>query len=120
MSVLSDIVTVTVDRPMGSCHPAYSTLRYPINYGYVEGILAPDGEYQDAYIVGVDKPVQTFTGKLIAIIHRTDDNEEKWVIAPKGTSFDAEQIRALVQFQEQYFASRISMISPCADHNNHR
>lgn len=26
---------------------------YPINYGYIEGITAPDGEEQDVYILGV-------------------------------------------------------------------
>ena len=48
---------------------------YPINYGYIEGVMAPDGEEQDAYILGVNEP--KFTGKIIAIVHRKDDGEEK-------------------------------------------
>ena len=68
--MIGDIVTVTVDRPLGSCHPKHKDIFYPINYGYIEGIPAPDGEEQDAYILGVNKAVEKFTGKIIAIVHR--------------------------------------------------
>ena len=37
-------VTVKIDRPMGSYHPKYKDIYYPINYGYIEGIIALDGE----------------------------------------------------------------------------
>ena len=70
-------VTVTVDRPLGSYHPEHKDMYYPVNYGYIKGITAPDGEEQDAYILGVDKPVSKFTGKVIAIVHRYNDVEEK-------------------------------------------
>ena len=105
--MIGDIVKVTVDRPMGSYHPKHKDIFYPINYGYIEGIMAPDGEEQDAYILGVDKPVSEFTGKIIAIIHRYDDVEEKWVVAPEGQTFTVEEIKAQVAFQEQYFDSEI-------------
>lgn len=61
--MLGNIVTVKVDRPLGTYHPRHKDLYYPINYGYIEGIIAGDGEEQDAYIIGVDHPVETFTGK---------------------------------------------------------
>ena len=83
-SVIGRTVTVTVDRPLGSYHPEHKDMYYPINYGYVEGIMAPDGEEQDAYILGVDEAIEKFTGKIIAIVHRNDDVEEKWVVAPEG------------------------------------
>lgn len=67
--MIGKIVTVTVDRPMGSYHPEHKDMYYPINYGYIKGIIAPDGEEQDAYIIGIEKPVKEFTGKVIAIIH---------------------------------------------------
>ena len=70
-------VTVTVDRPLGSSHPQYPDLYYPVNYGYIKGVMAPDGEEQDAYILGISEPVAEFTGRVIAIIHRHDDIEEK-------------------------------------------
>ena len=107
--MIGDIVTVTVDRPLGSYHPEYKDMYYPINYGYIEGIMAPDGEEQDAYILGVDKPVEKFTGKIIAIVHRKDDVEEKWVVAPDHLTFTGEEIMEKVSFQEQYFHTEIRM-----------
>lgn len=103
-------VKVKVDRPLGSCHPVYQDLHYPINYGYVEGIMAPDGEEQDVYILGVDVPLEEFTGRVIAVIHRLDDVEEKWVAAPEGKTFTEEEIREQVSFQEQYFQYEIRML----------
>ena len=102
-------VTVKIDRPMGSYHPKHKDIYYPINYGYIEGIMAPDGEEQDAYVLGVDGSVQEFTGIVIAIIHRYDDVEEKWVVASEDMMFTREEIEKLVHFQEQYFKSEIRM-----------
>ena len=108
--MLSSAVTVTVDRPLGSYHPDHPDLYYPVNYGYIKGIPAPDGEEQDAYILGIDRPLAEFTGKVIAVIHREDDIEEKWVVAPEGVRFTEAQIRAATRFQEQYFNSTIRLI----------
>ena len=108
--MLGKIVTITVDRPMGSFHPEHPDLFYPVNYGYIPGTVAGDGEEEDVYILGVDHPVSIFTGQLIAKLHRRDDVEDKWVVAPEGTSFSDEQIRAAVHFQEQYFHSNIRLL----------
>ena len=108
-SVIGRTVTVTVDRPLGSYHPKHKDIYYPINYGYIEGIMAPDGEEQDAYILGVDKAVETFTGTMIAVVHRNDDIEEKWVVAPEGMTISKEEIWEQIRFQEQYFDSEIVM-----------
>lgn len=107
--MIGDIVTVTVDRPLGSYHPEHKEMYYPINYGYVEGIIAPDGEEQDAYILGVNEAVDKFTGKIIAVIHRFDDVEEKWVVCPENMSFGKEKIMEQVNFQEQYYHSEVIM-----------
>ena len=106
---IGSIVRVTVDRPLGSRHPEHQNIRYPLNYGYIEGTLAPDGEEQDAYILGVNKALQEYTGKVIAVIHRLDDVEEKWVVAPENSSFTADEIMEQVSFQEQYFKSTIEI-----------
>lgn len=108
-SIIGATVTVTVDRPLGSYHPEYKNMYYPINYGYIEGVMAPDGEEQDAYILGVNEPVGKFTGKIIAIVHRKDDVEEKWVVVPDGMMFSKDEIRQQIYFQEQYFDSEIVM-----------
>lgn len=107
--MIGEFVKIIVDRPLGSCHPEHKDIYYPVNYGYVEGIMAPDGEEQDAYILGVHTTVNEFTGKVIAIIHRYDDIEEKWVVAPEGMSFSKEEIIEQVNFQEQYFKYEIKM-----------
>ena len=104
---IGDTVAIKMDRPIGTVHPKHPDLVYPINYGYVPGLIAPDGEEQDAYVLGVDEPVNEFTGRLIAIIHRFDDVEEKWVLAPEGMSFTREQIEEMTRFQEQYYHSEI-------------
>ena len=107
--MIGDIVCVTVDRPLGSYHPVYKEMNYPINYGYIEGIIAPDGEEQDAYVLGVGHAVEMFTGKIIAIIHRIDDVEDKWVVCPAERTFTKEEILEQVYFQERFFQIEIIM-----------
>jgi len=80
---------------------------HPINYGFIPGTKAPDGEELDAYILGVDTPLKMFTGKCIAIIHRTDNDDDKLVLAKDGTDYTDDQIRSLTHFQEQWFKSEI-------------
>jgi inorganic pyrophosphatase len=107
--VIGSIVRVVVDRPLGTGHPKHRDIFYTVNYGYIPGVLAPDGEEQDAYILGVDVPVKEFVGRVIAVIHRLDDVEDKWVVAPDGAAFTAEEIMNMVHFQERYFTSEIQL-----------
>ena len=108
--MIEPIVTVIVDRPLGSCHPEHPDLIYPVNYGFVKGTLAADGEEQDAYIVGVYEPILEFTGRIIAVIYRQDDVENKWVVAPEGRAFTIEEIKEMTFFQEQYFNSKVVLL----------
>lgn len=103
-------ITARIDRPLGSAHPKHPDLIYPVNYGEVPGVMAPDGDWQDVYVLGVDGPVETFTGRRIAIIHRRDDVETKWVLAPEGLSFTAEEIMSAVRFQEQFFDAWVELV----------
>ena len=105
--MVGKIVTVTIDRPLGTRHPNHPDILYPVNYGYIPGIMAPDGEEQDAYILGVEVPVAEFTGEVIAIVRRMDDVEDKWVVAPVGTRLSREEIQTRLAFQERYFHSEI-------------
>ncbi len=109
MIMLGKIVRVVVDRPLGSCHPQYNDLIYPINYGYVEGIIAPDGEEQDAYILGIDVPLKEFEGKIIAIVRRLNDVEDKWIVAPIDANYSKEEIEKQIIFQEKFFKYEIIM-----------
>ena len=82
-SIIGKKVHCIVDRPMNSYHPEKKNIFYPINYGYVEGIIGGDGEEQDVYIFDVDKPIKSIDAYVIGIIHRTNDNEDKWIVSPK-------------------------------------
>lgn len=95
-------VRVVVDRPLGSQHPQHRFI-YPLNYGYVPGVPAPDGEDLDAYVLGVDHPLHEFVGVCIAIIHRLNDTDDKLVLAKAGQHFTDEEILTLTAFQEQWF-----------------
>ena len=100
-------VDVIIDRPLGSAHPKYSDHIYLVNYGYVPNTISGDGEELDAYVLGVYEPLETFTGKCIAIIHRTNDNDDKLIIVPDNKTFTNKEIKVLTDFQEQYFDSEI-------------
>ena len=109
ISILGQTVTVLIDRPMGTYHPKHKDIYYSVNYGYIPGIIAGDGEEQDVYVLGVNEPLQEFTGVVVAIIRRFDDVEDKWVVAPEGMKFTKEEIWEQVKFQEQYFKAEIWM-----------
>jgi len=101
-------VTVTIDRKMGSKHPQWGFI-YPINYGYLEGTLAQDGEEVDAYIVGEFAPVDTYKGYVVAIVKRFNDVEDKLVVCDTLNRYSKDQIAALTEFQERYFKTIIEM-----------
>ncbi len=41
---------ITIERPSGSAHPRYPDIIYPIDYGFVNGTLANDGEEVDIFV----------------------------------------------------------------------
>lgn len=100
---LGQQVKVIVDRPLGSTHPNFPQIKYPINYGFIPNTSAGDGEEVDAYVLGVDQPISEFEGQCIAAILRKDDNEFKLIVAPDAKSFSDDEIREMTKFQEQYF-----------------
>lgn len=103
---LNQALTAKIDRPMGSKHPKHGFI-YPVNYGYIPNTISGDGEELDCYILGIYKPLESFTGKCIAIIHRINDNDDKLIIVPENKTFTDLEIKALTDFQEQYFKSII-------------
>ena len=107
--MIGNKVKVIIDRPLGTYHPNHPDILYTVNYGYVEGIIAQDGEEQDAYILGVDKPLKEFIGIVSAIVHRLNDVEDKLVVVPEGVSFTKEEIVKQVEFQEKYFKIEIEI-----------
>ena len=110
LSLLGNEVTVKIDRPKGAPHPDYPDTVYPINYGYIEGTMGGDGEPVDAYILGVDEPQKLYTGKVIGIVHRKDDIEDKLLVAPIDYTTTPEQAKNEISFVESYFDSDIYLI----------
>ena len=105
-SFLNTIVEVIMDRPLGSKHPKYGYI-YPVNYGYIKGIFSGDGEELDAYVLDEKLPLIKFTGRVIAIIHRLNDDDDKLIVVKDGKNISDEQIKQLTYFQEKYFDSII-------------
>lgn len=101
---LGSTVHVIVDRPIGYRHKG---ILYPVNYGYIPGVPAGDGEEQDVYILGVDTPLKEFDGIVIGAALRRDDCEDKLIAAPEGMRFTREQMSQGIRFQEQYFDSYV-------------
>lgn len=98
-------VSVEIDRPLGSRHPKHEFM-YMLNYGFIPNTVSGDGEELDAYLVGEFEPATESKGKVIAIIHRTND-DDKLIVSKDGKEYSDDAIRALTEFQEKYFASII-------------
>ena len=99
---LGKIVTIKMDRPLGTKHPKHGFV-YPVHYGFIPDTVSGDGEELDAYVIGINKPLDTFTGRCYAIIHRTDDDDDKLVVAPDGQNPTDQEIEEKTKFQEQWF-----------------
>ena len=108
---LGKTVEIVVDRPIGFVHVTKGvTLHYTVNYGYIPGVMGGDGEEQDVYILGVTEPVERFTGRIIAAVRRSDDNEDKFVAAPEGMEFHQAEIMEAIHFVEKYFESKVDAL----------
>lgn len=103
---LNQIVTVEMDRTMGSKHPKHGFI-YPINYWYIPNTISWDSEEIDAYVLWVFEPLDTFRWRCIAIIHRLNDDDDKLIVVPDWKNYDDSAISALIEFQERFFESEI-------------
>ncbi len=114
--IIGKWVSGKVDRPLGmhradtedAAVPAQKTdMVYAVNYGYIDGVKAADGEEQDAYIFGTEEPLTTFEGKVIKVYHRFNDIEDKWIVSLTGEDIPDEKILGDIAFQEQYFYGKL-------------
>lgn len=99
-------ITIKIDRKLGTRHPKHGFM-YMLNYGYVPNIISGDGEELDAYLLGEFEPVDSSSGKVIAIIHRTNDDDDKLIVSKNGINYSDDAIKALIEFQERFFESVI-------------
>ena len=103
---IGENVKIHIDRKLGTKHPKHDFI-YEVNYGYIPNTISGDGEELDAYVLGVDSPIEDFEGKCIAVIHRINDDDDKLIVVPENKDFSDEEIRKLTSFQEKYFKSEI-------------
>jgi inorganic pyrophosphatase len=108
---------VTIERPIGFEHSKDGVdFKYSVNYGYIKGITADDGEDIDVYIVGPTIPYDigsTIECLIIGISYRVDDNENKligvpsWYCKELNEEFSADYLIKAVHFREKYYDSYI-------------
>lgn len=99
-------VSIEIDRPLGTRHPKHRFM-YMLNYGFIPNTISGDGEELDAYLVGEFEPVEKSDGKVIAIIHRINDDDDKLIVSKEGKEYSDDAIRTLTEFQEKFFESVI-------------
>lgn len=109
-----EIITVKIDHPLGSTDEDNPSIVYPINCGYVERDydIGQNGELtrQKAYVLGVDVPLDEFTGVLTAVARRKDDANSVWIVVPENIHYTRQQLEEMIYFSEQYYDSFVEVI----------
>lgn len=109
-SYLGRCVTVKIDRPIGYVHrKGEKVLVYPVNYGYLPGVLGGDGEELDVYVLGIDQPILECRVRVIGIVFRADDVEDKLIAAPEGACYTVDEMEAAIRFAEKYYRSHVEI-----------
>lgn len=103
---LGKSVNIEIDRALGTKHPKHGFI-YELNYGFVPNTVSGDGEEIDAYVLGINEPIKQFSGRCVAIIHRTNDNDDKLIVVPENFEIADEEIERLTDFQEKWFKHEI-------------
>jgi len=99
-------VTVTVDHPYGSFHPTIADVTYPVNFGYVSAPIAVNEGMQDAWVIGPQEPVDTFTGTVAGIVYHKDGSS-RWIVVQPGMTVNHQSVIDLIGFEEQYYETQI-------------
>lgn len=109
-SFLGKKVDVIIDRPIGYVKEkdGFKTV-YPVNYGYIPGVFAQDGEELDVYLLGVSEPVDSYKARIIGYVRRFDDNEDKLIAAPDGVYVTEAEAENALDFQERFFRHKIEI-----------
>jgi inorganic pyrophosphatase len=88
---LVDECELVIDRPKGSLHPRYSDFAYPLDYGYLEGTQAADGDGIDVWVGSL--PDRAVVGVVCTIDRTKRDAEVKILLG--CTAQEAQQIVAV-------------------------
>jgi len=110
-SYLGEVVDIVIDRPIGYVHKKEKySLTYPINYGYIPEVYGGDGEELDVYLLGVTEAVREYRCRIIGIVFRENDVEDKLIAAPVGVEYSEAEMAAAISFQEQYYITHVEGI----------
>lgn len=110
-SYLGKPVNIKIDRPIGSSHPSYGFIIYPVNYGYIPGTVAGDGEAIDVYVLGAEQALDHVSAVIVGIARRKNDCEDKLIATLDGQIPPLRIIKAILDFQEQFFDTRYELIN---------
>jgi len=93
---IGQTVNIIIDSHMGTKHPKLGYY-FPINFGHIEN------SKMEAFVMGVFKPIQRFTGTVIAILTENSESEIFLVVAPDGKTYTDEAILAITEFRNNIF-----------------
>jgi inorganic pyrophosphatase len=68
---------ITIDRPAHSAHPTYSSVIYPIDYGFIPGTIGTDGDPVDVF---VGTGALGLVGAILTTDHQRGDREMKLLL----------------------------------------
>ncbi len=94
MAGLLETNAIILDRPKGTRHPRHPKMIYPLDYGYVEGTSAADGDGIDVWVGSLG--IKTLTGILCTFDTIKHDAEIKLLI---GCSMD--DVKCIQDFLSQ-------------------
>ena len=69
---------LVLDRPKGSHHPRYPEVVYPLDYGYIDGTTASDGDGIDVWCGSL--PERALTAVLLTVDMHKRDTELKLML----------------------------------------
>lgn len=78
MMQLAKTNRIVIDRPKGKPHPRHPDMIYPLDYGYLEGTTAGDGDGIDVWSGSLD--IKTLTGILCTFDKIKRDAEIKLLV----------------------------------------
>jgi inorganic pyrophosphatase len=98
---------ITIDRPKGSTHPLHSDIRYPIDYGFINGTEGSDGEEIDIF-------VGTALNGIVAAIFTTDfrkgDRECKFLY--RCSPEEIYLVNGFINYDQALMIGKLLMRSP--------
>ncbi len=104
--LLNQTVDVIIDHPYGSHHP-YRDSIYELNYGYIYN--EENDTYINAYIYGIEEPLETYKGQVVGLIYHKEDNDIRLIVASPLLIINKDELIQAVGFEEQYYDTYIEL-----------